>query len=224
MIEERQNTKMMILLQHHDEDSHNLSTHLVICIELHSALLMERWSKFLIFMLLMSESHREPEESRLVLDAGGSSWGWFMESWLDAGETWSEELVKELLSRVAESECGPWLWFSHSEEFSLELWPMGEGMEGWRCPTKGSCKLFLMCFLLGGSGGALSALWREGSYEVVRRFIMLSFNIHRLSKNIKWWVSFKNVKMTVEMHSEPHAITGGRTQHTQIIWLLLYVT
>lgn len=42
--------------------------------------------------LLKSEStsersYRDPEESKLVLEAGGSSCGWFMESWLEAGET-----------------------------------------------------------------------------------------------------------------------------------------
>lgn len=84
-----------------------------------------------------------------------------MESWLEAGETWSEELVKENLSSVAERECGPWLWLGQSEEFSLELWPTGEVMEVWRCPVKGSCRVPLRCFLLGGSGGALSMLGRR---------------------------------------------------------------
>ena len=86
------------------------------------------------FMQFMSDSSsersgKELEESRLVLEAGGSSCWWFMESKLDAGDTWSEELVRELLPNVADSEFGPWLWLSQSEELSLELWLTGEVME-----------------------------------------------------------------------------------------------
>lgn len=111
---------------------------------------------------ISERSCKELEESKLVLEAGGSSCWWFMESKLDAGDTWSEELVIEVLSNVAESEFGPWLWLSQSEEFSLELWLTGEVM-GWRWLAKVSWELPLRCFLLGGSGGATSGLRRKQS-------------------------------------------------------------